>query len=268
MALNRLVDERVVAAWDRISTHYQDRYTIPVDEIHLGPMVPSPADLGIDLDVAGLQVLDFGCGGGQNAIACARAGARRVVAVDPSERQLDLAQKAASQAGAVVEFLNLGDDGLGRLGSGFDLVLSVYALQFIADAAAVMRLLAGLLRVGGRLVVSVDHPMRLSGEWRGDEFIVEGYFAEGWQSWSYDFPEAGVQVEMRRYRRPAQDWVNAVIAAPLALRGLYEPRPTGVADSFGRRSKYGIDDRRNVFSPERLAKVPGSLILVAERVHE
>jgi hypothetical protein len=59
-----------------------------------------------------------------------------------------------------------------------------------------------------------------------------------------------------------------VIAAPLALRGLYEPRPTGVADSFGRRSKYGIDDRRNVFSPERLAKVPGSLILVAERVHE
>jgi len=30
--------------------------------------------------------------------------------------------------------------------------------------------------------------------------------------------------------------------------------------------KYGVDDPRNVFNPERLAKVPGTLILVAERV--
>jgi hypothetical protein len=50
------------------------------------------------------------------------------------------------------------------------------------------------------------------------------------------------------------------------LRGLYEPLPAAVADSFARRSKHGVDDPRNVFNPERLAKVPGSLILIAERV--
>jgi SAM-dependent methyltransferase len=229
-------------------------------------MVPSPAELGIDLDIAGSRVLDFGCGGGQNAIACALAGACQVVAVDPSERQLDLARSAAAQAHVQVEFLRLNEHGLGDLAEDFDLLLSVYALQFVADAVAVMRLLAQRLRAGGRLVVSVDHPVRLCGEWTGDEFVVENYFARGWQTWPYDFPEAGVHVEMRRYRRPVQEWVNAVLAAPLALRALYEPLPAAVADSFARRSKYGVDDPRNVFNPQRLAKVPGTLILVAERV--
>lgn len=266
MAVNRLVDDAVVAAWDTVSAAYQARYAIPTEAVHLGPMVPPAADVGIELYVAGCQVLDFGCGGGQNAIACALAGARRVVAVDPSERQLDLARSGAAEAGVFVEFLMLDDSGLSTLPTDNDLVLSVYALQFVADAEAAMRLLAQRLRVGGRLVVSVDHPMRLSGEWRDDEFIVENYFARGWQTWPYDFPEAGIQVEMRRYRRSTQDWVNAVLAAPLALRGLYEPLPTAVADSFGRRSKYGVDDPRNVFTRERLAKVPGSLILIAERI--
>jgi hypothetical protein len=50
------------------------------------------------------------------------------------------------------------------------------------------------------------------------------------------------------------------------LRGLYEPLPTAVADSFGRCSKYGVDDSRNAFTREHLEKVPGSLILVAERL--
>src|SRR5439155_13870956 len=100
----------VVAGCGAVSAAYQAPYAIPTEPVHLGPMVPAPADLGIDLDIAGSQVLDFGCGGGQNAIACAVAGARRVVAVDPSERQLDLARSAAATAGGAGEFRRL-DDG-------------------------------------------------------------------------------------------------------------------------------------------------------------
>jgi SAM-dependent methyltransferase len=266
MAVNRIIDDAVVTAWDSVSAAYQARYEIPVGEIHLGPMVPTPAELGIEIDLAGAKVLDFGCGGGQNAIACSLAGARNVVAIDPSERQLDLGRSSATEADAAVEFVGLDDQGFGELATDFDLVLSVYALQFVPDAAAAIQLLAERLRIGGRLLISVDHPVRLSGEWREDEFLVEDYFAQGWQSWPYDFPEVGITVEMRRYRRPVQDWVNALLCAPLALRGLYEPRPASVADSFGRQSKYGVDDPRNVFHPARLAKVPGSLILVAERL--
>src|SRR5260370_38722965 len=117
-------------------------------------MVPSPRELGIVFDVAGREVLDFGCGGGQNAIACALSGAGRVVAVDPSERQLGLARVLAAEAGASVEFLKVGDRGVSGLPGGFDLRLSGYAPQVGPDARAprphrARRLPQEGLRVGG-----------------------------------------------------------------------------------------------------------------------
>ena len=41
------MDQAVVAAWDAVSAAYHARYAIPTGEIHLGPMVPSPRELGI-----------------------------------------------------------------------------------------------------------------------------------------------------------------------------------------------------------------------------
>jgi SAM-dependent methyltransferase len=266
MSGTRLIDQTVVLAWDAVAVAYQARYAISTDQVHLGPMVPSCAELGIELDIANSRVLDFGCGGGQNAIACALGGASYVVGLDPSERQLDYARTRAEQAGASVDFWLLDDSAVTRLPDDFDVVLAVYSLQFVADIHAAMAVLSDSLRPGGRLIVSVDHPVRLSGEWQDDSFMVEDYFSTGWQSWPYDFPEAGLEVVMRRYRRPMQDWVNALVAGPLVLRGLYEPRPSSVLDSFAKRSKYGTNDSRNVFSPERLSRVPGSLILVADRL--
>lgn len=263
--MNEVVNDDVVTAWDTVSGAYQERYQIPTNTIHLGPMVPGPAKLGLDLAVAGRKVLDFGCGGGQDAVACALAGATSVVGADPSEGQLDLARALADEAGTAVEFHNLRDGGLDGLPDDFDVVLSVYAMQFVADLPKAFRDLASHMNSGGTLVLSVDHPMRLSGEWTGDEFVVDNYFTRGWQAWPYDFPEAELQVTMRRFRRTTEEWINTLLGASFVLRGLYEPLPPAVPDSFGRKSKYGVDDPRNVFNQARLEKVPGSLILVAER---
>jgi len=260
-----MADTDVVASWDAVSAAYQERYEIPIATIHLGPMVPCTAELGIELDVAGRRVLDFGCGGGQNAVACGLSGAAAVVGVDPSRRQLDSARSLAGRAGVTVEFRDLSHAGLTDLLGTIDIVLSVYAMQFVADIRATLAWIAALLRPGGILVLSVDHPVRLAGEWRDDEFIIEDYFVGGWQSWPYDFPEAGLQVTMRRFRRTTAEWVDAVLAAQFTLRRLCEPLPPEVPDSFGRKSKYGTDDSRNVFNRDKLQRVPGTLILVAER---
>jgi SAM-dependent methyltransferase len=267
MAVNErgTVSGEVVDAWDTVADAYQHRYEIPSHGLHLGPMVPSPADLGLDIPLRGRRVLDFGCGGGQNAVACALAGASEVVAVDPSARQLDVARALAARHDAPVTFRVLDDATLEALPTDLDLVLSVYALHFVADAARVIQGLATRLRPGGTLLMSVDHPLRVAGTWQGEDFVVPDYFANGWHTWPFDFPEAGLQVEMRRFRRTVQDWVMAVLAAPLTLRGLYEPLPVDPPDTFGRRSKYGVDDPRNVFTSARLSRIPGSLVLVAER---
>ena len=165
-----------------------------------------------------------------------------------------------------MEFRALDALGAKDLPSHFDLVLAVYSLQFVEDITAVFRDLSAHMQPGGILVISVDHPMRVSGEWNQDSFVVDDYYARGWQSWPYDFPEAGIRAEMRRFRRTVEDWVSAVLTSGLSLRGLYEPRPVDTPDSFGRKSKYGTDDPRNVFSHTRLEKVPGSLILIAQRI--
>lgn len=263
--MSEMADADVIASWDAVSAAYQERYQIPAATIHLGPMVPDIAELGIDLDVAGRRVLDFGCGGGQNAVACGLAGAATVIGIDPSQRQLAAARSLARRAGVAVEFRDLSHACLDDLAGTIDIVLSVYAMQFVADIRAALARIAALVRIGGTLVLSVDHPVRLAGEWRDHEFVIEDYFAGGWQSWPYDFPEAGLQVTMRRFRRTTAEWVNAVLTAPFTLRRLCEPLPPEVPDSFGRKSKYGTDDPRNVFSRDKLQRVPGTLILVAER---
>ena len=263
--MNEIINEDVVSAWDAVSGAYQERYQIPATAIHLGPMVPPPVELGLDFAVVGRKVLDFGCGGGQNAVACALAGAASVVGVDPSEGQLDRARSLAVRSGVSAEFRNLQDGGLGSLPDDFDVVLSVYAFQFVADLPTVLHELASHMNMGGMLVLSVDHPMRLAGEWHDDKFVVDNYFARGWQTWPYDFPEADLRVTMRRFQRTTEEWINALLSASFVLRGLYEPLPPVVPDSFGRKSKYGTDDPRNIFAKARLEKVPGSLILVAER---
>lgn len=265
MDVNEVADPTIVAAWDSVANAYQHRYRIPTDHLHLGPMVPAPEEVGLALELRGSKVLDYGCGGGQNAIACALAGADRVIGVDPSREQIRLARLLAMELGTGVEFQELRPGDLSELGDDFDLVLSVYALQFVENISSVLRQLSLRLRPGGVLLISVDHPMRVSGEWQGDNFVVEDYFAHGWQAWPYDFPEAGLSVQMRRFRRSTQEWVSAVLDSRLVLRTLLEPRPRAVPDTFARFSKYGEDDPRNVFTTAHLEKVPGSLILVAER---
>ena len=263
--MNGLVDPGVVAAWDTIASAYQERYRIDPTRLHLGPMVPGPAELGLDLDPGGEAVLDYGCGAGQNAIACALAGAHRIVAVDPSARQLALGRELAERSGAQVDFRHLDPGHLDELPCDLDLVLSVYSLQYVPDAGRIVAALARRLRSGGQLVVSVDHPVRTAGVWRDGDFVLGDYFVTGWESWDYDFPEQDLQVEMRRYRRPVGEWVGAFVSAGLRITHLLEPRPPATDDSFGRHSKYGTGDPRNVFSRARLERVPGSLVLVGER---
>jgi 2-polyprenyl-3-methyl-5-hydroxy-6-metoxy-1,4-benzoquinol methylase len=247
--------------WERIAEAYQHRYAIPCDKVRYGPMCPSDEELQLLGAVDGRRVLDIGCGGGQNSIALARRGAR-VTAIDPCETQLRFAKALAVCHGVEVEFLQASAEETRGLGERFDIVLSCYALMFVADVAAVFRQVRHLLRVGGIFVVSVDHPMRLSGDWNeADEFVVRNYFQTGWQSWHYDFPERATGTTMHRYHRTLGQWVQAIVGAGLRLTRLMEPLPAAEADEYGRISRHGVDSPKNVFHRGKLARVPGTLVL-------
>jgi ribosomal protein L11 methyltransferase len=101
--------------------------------------------------VAGTDVLDLGCGTGVLAIAAAKLGARRVVAVDPSPEAVEVTRTSVRLNGveSLVRIVN-GEVGDVR-GETFDFVLAnIYADVLLA----VVRELAPLVRPGGTLIMS------------------------------------------------------------------------------------------------------------------
>ena len=263
LSKNRDIDTKIIEGWQKISEPYQFRYQIPTDDIHFGPMIPGNNELKIISKVCGKNILEIGCGGGQNTIFCAREGARRSVGIDPSSKQLKYAQKSAKLHDIEVDFYPLKATELDRLNECFDLVLSVYALMYVENIKIVLEKVYAMLADNGEVVISVDHPFRLSGEWIDPtRFVVESYFATGWQSWNYDFPESRVETTMYRFHRTIADWVNAFLEVGLKLKGLYEPLPVSKADDrFGIISKHGERSQKNIFTRDKLLRIPSTLII-------
>src|SRR3972149_5538370 len=75
-------------SWDKIAEYYNIRYEISCDVVHYGPLCPGEDRLRLLGDIRGKKVIDMGCGGGQNAVALAKMGAK-VTAVDFSCEQIN-----------------------------------------------------------------------------------------------------------------------------------------------------------------------------------
>ncbi|GAA4922831.1 methyltransferase family protein [Actinomycetospora succinea] len=112
------------------------------------------------LERAGLRggdsCLDVGCGDGQTTIAMARAVGTtgRVTGVDLDDGALEIARRAADDAGVPASFLHAdaGRDGLPDTGA--DLAFARLVLSHLVDPMAVVRAMASAVRPGG--VVAVE----------------------------------------------------------------------------------------------------------------
>jgi len=151
--------------WDALAAAYQRETVISCRDVHYGPLVPGDRALGIlPAEVAGRRCLEVGCGAAQNAICLARRGAR-CTATDISAAQLQAGRRLAGRHRVDIAFVQADMQALPFLpGPHFDLVLSAYALPFVADPAAGIAAMAALLRPGGTLVLSTAHPVA-AGEW-------------------------------------------------------------------------------------------------------
>jgi len=101
--------------------------------------------------VEGADVLDLGCGTGVLAIAAAKLGARRVVAVDPSPEAVEVTRASARLNGVERRVTTVAGEVGSVRGESFDLILAnVYADILLAIA----RELAPLVRAPGTLIMS------------------------------------------------------------------------------------------------------------------
>jgi SAM-dependent methyltransferase len=179
-----------------------------------------PAMLELLGDVAGLRVLDAGCGAGALSAALVARGAA-VVGVDVSPRMV-AAARARVPAGGDARFA-VGDLTDGRALSGFadasfDVVAASLMMHYVRDWEPLLGALARVLVPGGRVVLSTHHPTMTSRLWPdGDHDGVE-LLHDRWE-------KRGEVFDVRFYRRPVPLMEEAFAASGLRVDAWVQPAP-------------------------------------------
>lgn len=104
------------------------------------------------------SVIDFGSGKGDEAIQMAQSGAARVVGVEIDPKWLEIARRAAERAGVSdrCTFTTQADERA-------DVIISLDSFEHFSDPGAILRMMDGLLRPDGKVLVSFGptwyHPL-------------------------------------------------------------------------------------------------------------
>jgi 2-polyprenyl-6-hydroxyphenyl methylase/3-demethylubiquinone-9 3-methyltransferase len=109
------------------------------------PLQPDP--------LAGMRILDIGCGGGLVCEPLARMGAS-VVGVDAAAKNVAAARRHAETMGLAIDYRCATAEALRDAGEQFDAVLTLEVVEHVADVDLFLACAAGLVRPGGSLVLA------------------------------------------------------------------------------------------------------------------
>ena len=172
-------------------------------------------------DVAGLSVLDLGCGTGRHSVWLAGRGAT-VTGIDFSEGMLEAARRKEG-AGTVRFLAHDLHQPLPFADGSFDRVVSGLVLEHLHELDAFFAESRRVLRPGGRAVVSAMHP---------------AMFLKGVQARFTD-PASGEKVQPGSVAHTIGAFVMAAVRAGFALEGVDERAPDAdFAARYPRAEKY------------------------------
>lgn len=134
--------------------------------------------------LAGLRLLDAGCGAGLVSEPMARLGAD-VVGIDASERNVLVARHHAGEAGVPIDYRHALPEDLASEAESFDIVLSLEVVEHVADAGEFLRAIGHLTRRGGILVIGTLNrtPQSYVKAILGAEYVLR-WLPRGTHDWS------------------------------------------------------------------------------------
>ena len=103
--------------------------------------------------LAGLRILDIGCGGGLLSEPLARLGAA-VVGADPAEANIAAARRHAAGAGVAVDYRAATAEALADAGERFDIVLAMEVVEHVADLGLFVERCAEMVKPGGLMITA------------------------------------------------------------------------------------------------------------------
>jgi len=142
-----------VAIWTKNNAEYTDRKAAEAwaSELSWGVFGIPEAELGVLGEVAGLDVVELGCGTAYVSAQLARLGARPV-GVDPTPAQLETARRMQAETGLAFPLVEAAAEDVPLPDASFDVAVSEYGASIWADPYRWIPEAARLLRPGGRLV--------------------------------------------------------------------------------------------------------------------
>jgi ubiquinone/menaquinone biosynthesis C-methylase UbiE len=198
-------------------------YTAENETSLLNAYYERPATLALAGDVAGRRILDAGCGSGPLFAALRDRGAI-VSGIDMSAGMLEQARRRLG-ADADLRVADLADP-LPFPDDSFDDVIASLVLHYLQDWGPTLAELRRVLRTGGRLIVSVNHPFlinlmhRQAGP-RPDYF--ETY------NWTEEWTMGGQTAQMSFWNLPLHAMTDAFTAAGFRISVINEPHPVPAA---------------------------------------
>ena len=178
----------------------------------------------------GKDVLEIGCGGGQNTVVLSKWGAK-AVGLDVSEKQMEYARKLAESEEARVTFHvgNMEDLNVFR-SERFDIVLSSFGIGYVDNLSKTFKEVFRVLRKEGLFVFCDVHPIanrgRMIRHGRRRIWGMSNYSGRRKRvgTWKLEDTEPKT-ARFRGYHRTIQDWFNLLVTTGFVVERILEPEP-------------------------------------------
>jgi SAM-dependent methyltransferase len=204
--------------WTRTNAEYTDAAAErqwAQEEITWGIWSLPERDLRILPELAGLDVLELGCGTAYFSAWLARRGARPI-GVDLTPAQLETARRCQEAFGFRFPLLEANAEDVPLADASFDLVLSEYGASIWCDPERWVPEAARLLRPGGKLVFLRNSTLVIlcsPDEGSAEERLVRPQFGMG----RFEWPGEGVE-----YHLAHGDWIRLLLQSGFQVERLVE----------------------------------------------
>jgi SAM-dependent methyltransferase len=196
-------DERAQTAW-------------AIEEITWGLFDIPEREVGALGDVAGLDVLELGCGTAYISARLARMGARPV-GVDVTPAQLDTARRCQQLFGLSFPLVEANAEEVPLPDGGFDLVVSEYGASIWCDPARWVPEAARLLRPGGRLAFLTNSVLATLCVPEQEGYALERLQRPQRGMYRVEWPSGGIE-----FHPGHGEWIRILRASGFVVEGLHE----------------------------------------------
>ena len=208
-----LIKEKIISAYEQLA----ERYNELIEHKPHNAYYDRPNTLQLIPESEGKAILDAACGPGKYAEILLSRGAR-VTGFDISPKMVQLAQ-ARNQGKGQFFVHDLSTPFEMLEDASFDVVLCALALHYVQDWTLTMQEFYRVLKPGGYLVISIEHPFFEYNYFNSKKYFEVEHVKCTWKGF-------GKPVEVNSFRRPLSECLAPITNNGFYIDKLVEPKPT------------------------------------------